>query len=99
MSKGYWVVKVDASDDGAYARYLQLNAALLARFGGRALNRRGPVEAVDGKSFRRTMIEFPTAEAALKCLGDPQFLKDNPPGGRVALLEIIAAEEDGPPGT
>ena len=99
MSKGYWVVKVDASDDAAFARYLRLNAALLARFGGRALNRRGQVETADGKSFRRAMIEFPSAESALNCLGDPHFLKDNPPGGSVALLEIIAAEQDEPSGT
>ena len=99
MSKGYWVLKVDASDDDAFARYLQVNAALLARFGGRALNRRGPVETAEGKSFRRAMIEFPSAETALKCLGDPQFLKDNQPGGPVKLLEIIAAEQDAPPGT
>ena len=98
MSKGYWVVKVDASDDEAFSRYLQTNASLLARFGGRALNRRGDVETADGKSFRRGMIEFPSVEAALKCLGDPDFLKDNPPGGPVSLLEIIAAEQDGSPG-
>jgi hypothetical protein len=59
----------------------------------------GPVETADGKSFRRTTIEFPSADAALKCLGDPQFLKDNSPGGPVSLLEIIAAEQDGPPST
>ena len=99
MSKGYWVLRVGESDDAALARYLQVNAALIARFGGRALNWRGEVETADGKSFRRAMIEFPSAEAALKCLGDPQFLKDNQPGGPVKLLEIIAAEQDGPPTT
>lgn len=96
MSKGYWVVTVDASDDEAYPRYLRANDALLARFGGRALNRRGPVEAADGTSFRRTMIEFPSPEAALNCLADPEFQKNNPRGGPVALLEIVATEQDGP---
>ncbi len=99
MSKGYWVLKVDASDDAAYGRYLQVNAALLARFGGRGLNKRWPIETADGKSFRRAMVEFPSADAALKCIGDPRFLEDNPRGGPVSLLEIIAAEQDEPSDT
>jgi uncharacterized protein (DUF1330 family) len=66
--KGYWIVRVDISDEEAYDRYRALNGEAFAAYGARFLVRGGPFEAVEGAArARNVVIEFPTVQAARDC--------------------------------
>ena len=68
MSKGYWIVRVDITDQEKYKAYIAANAAPLHAHGARFLVRGGKFEAVEGGSrTRNAVIEFPTYQAALDC--------------------------------
>ncbi len=45
MTKGYWVARVDVSDEAAYARYRELNAIAFQKYGAKFLVR-GPAGKV-----------------------------------------------------
>ena len=73
-TKGYWIVRVDVTDDSAYQRYLDANGAAFAAFGGRFLVRGGPFEAVEGDArSRNVVLEFPSVEAAHACYQSPEY--------------------------
>ena len=73
-AKGYWIVRVDVTDDAAYRDYVAANAAPLARFGARFLVRGGPFDAPEGNArSRNVVIEFPSLEAARACYESPDY--------------------------
>jgi uncharacterized protein (DUF1330 family) len=74
MPKGYWVARVDVTDDEAYKKYIAANAEPFAEFGARFLVRAGTYEAVEGKArSRNVVIEFPSYAAALACYRSPAY--------------------------
>ncbi len=74
MAKGYWLAQVDVTDPAAYARYVQANAAPLARYGGRFLVRAGQAAVMEGAARSRlVVIEFPDYAAALACYRSPDY--------------------------
>jgi len=74
MARGYWIAAVDISDAEAYRKYVQANAAPLARYGGRFLVRGGASETRGGTArSRHVIIEFPDYQAALDCYESPEY--------------------------
>ena len=68
MPKGYWIVRVDITDQEKYKTYVAANAKPLAKYGARFLVRAGRFESPEGASrMRNAVIEFPTYEAAVEC--------------------------------
>lgn len=74
MSKGYWIVRVDITDQEQYKLYMAANAAPFRKFGARFLVRSGRFENPEGTSrTRNVVLEFPTYEAALECWRSPEY--------------------------
>jgi uncharacterized protein (DUF1330 family) len=68
MAKGYWIVRVDITDQERYKSYMAANAAPFRKHGARFLVRSGRFENPEGTSrTRNVVLEFPTYEAALAC--------------------------------
>jgi uncharacterized protein (DUF1330 family) len=74
MSKGYWIVRVDITDQERYKLYMAANAAPFKKHGARFLVRSGRFENPEGTSrTRNVVLEFPTYEAALDCWRSPEY--------------------------
>jgi len=74
MPKGYWIARVDVTDDATYKGYISANAAAMAKFGARFLVRGGSFENPEGEArARNVVIEFPSYEAALACYRSAEY--------------------------
>ena len=74
MAKGYWISRVDVTDQERYKLYVAANAAPLRKYGARFLARGGRFENPEGTSrSRNVVIEFPSYEAALECWNSPEY--------------------------
>jgi len=74
MAKGYWIVRVDITDQEKYKVYVAANAEPLKEFGARFLVRGGHFENPEGTSrTRNAVIEFPSYQAALDCWKSPEY--------------------------
>ena len=74
MPKGYWIVRVDITDEQKYKAYIAANAEPLKKYGARFLVRAGRYENPEGGSrSRNAVIEFPTYQAALDCWKSPAY--------------------------
>jgi len=61
MPKGYWIARVDVTDDEQYKAYVAANAGPFKAFGARFLVRAGRFENPEGSSrTRNVVIEFPS---------------------------------------
>ena len=76
MAKGYWIARVDISDEDAYKKYVAANAEAFREYGARFIVRAGKFETVEGSSrSRNVVIEFPSYDAALACYRSPAYEK------------------------
>lgn len=74
MAKGYWVGRVDVSNEEGYKPYMAANPAIFQKFGGRFIVRGGRFTAVEGQSrSRNVVIEFDSYEKALACYNSPEY--------------------------
>ena len=74
MAKGYWIARVDVTDEAAYKKYIAANAKAFAKFGARFIVRGGPFENPEGKARgRNVVIEFPDYEAARACYKSAEY--------------------------
>ena len=74
MAKGYWIVRVDITDQEQYKTYVAANAEPLKKYGARFLVRGGRFENPEGASrTRNAVIEFPSYQAALDCWKSPEY--------------------------
>jgi uncharacterized protein (DUF1330 family) len=101
MPKGYWIVRVDISDQEKYKAYIAANAAPLKKYGARFVVRAGRFENPEGASrTRNAVIECPTYEAAVECWHSPEYqqaLKLRQPVSTADLV-IIEGYEGPQPG-
>jgi uncharacterized protein (DUF1330 family) len=101
MTKGYWIVRVDITDQEQYKAYVSANAEPLAKYGARFLVRAGRFENPEGTSrTRNAVIEFPSYQAALDCWKSDEYqqaLKLRQPVSTIDLL-IIEGYEGPQPG-
>ncbi len=74
MPKGYWIVRVDVTDQEQYKAYLAANPEALKKYGARFLARAGRFETPEGTTrSRNAIIEFPSYEAAVECWRSPEY--------------------------
>ena len=74
MAKGYWIVRVDITDQEQYKSSVAANAKPLAKYGARFLVRAGRFENPEGSSrSRNAVIEFPSYQAALDCWKSAEY--------------------------
>ena len=98
MTKGYWVVRVDITDQEQYKTYVTANAAPLKKYGARFLVRGGHFENPEGGSrTRNAVIEFPSYQAALDCWKSPEYQQAITLRQPVSTADLIIIEGyDGP---
>lgn len=91
--KGYWIGRIDVTDDDRYMDYVRANAAAFAKFGARFLIRGGPFEAPEGTArSRNVVIEFPSYQAAVDCYHSPEYqaakaVRDPVSDGEIVIIE------------
>lgn len=74
MPKGYWIGRVDISDQAGYDAYRAANAEAFAKYGARFLVRGGDHEVMEGEGrSRNVVIEFSSYEQALECWRSPEY--------------------------
>jgi len=93
MPKGYWVVRVDVTDQEGYGNYVAANAEAFARFGARFLVRGGNFETLEGASrSRNVVIEFPSYDAALACYRSPEYAAARAHRSHAGVVDLIVIE-------
>jgi uncharacterized protein (DUF1330 family) len=92
MAKGYWIARVDVSNEDGFKPYAAANAAIFKKFGGRYVVRGGKFDGVEGSSrSRNVVIEFPDYAAAMACYRSPEYqanIKVRQPHSAVDLIVI-----------
>jgi uncharacterized protein (DUF1330 family) len=74
MAKGYWIGRIDVSNEEGYKPYAAANAAIFRKFGGRLVIRAGKFECVEGTArTRNVVIEFPDYATALACYRSSEY--------------------------
>jgi uncharacterized protein (DUF1330 family) len=93
MAKGYWILRIDVTDQERFMAYLGATPVALKKYGARFLARAGRFEAPEGTArARNTIIEFPTYEAALACWHSPEYQAARALRLGAAELELLITE-------
>lgn len=98
MAKGYWIGRVDVSNEDGYKEYAAANQAIFRKFGGRYVVRGGTFAAAEGSARKRNVvIEFPSYQAALDCYRSPEYQANIKLRQPHSVADIIVIEGyDGP---
>ncbi len=74
MPKGYWIVRMEVTDEAGYKAYVAANAVAFRAYGAKFLVRGGKFETVEGASrSRNVVIEFADYATALACYRSPEY--------------------------
>jgi uncharacterized protein (DUF1330 family) len=74
MAKGYWMFHVTVNDPDTYQKYIEHDAPVFAKYGGRFLARGGEFQAIEGTARQRhVIIEFDSYETALAYYNSPEY--------------------------
>jgi uncharacterized protein (DUF1330 family) len=93
MLKGYWIVRVDITDQEKYKAYVAANAEPLRKYGARFLVRAGRFENPEGTSrMRNIVIEFPSYQAALDCWNSPEYQAAIELRQSVSTIDLVIIE-------
>jgi uncharacterized protein (DUF1330 family) len=98
MPKGYWIVRVDVTDQEQFKAYAQANAEALKKYGARFLARAGLFSVPEGQAkARNTIVEFPSYQAALDCGHSREYQAAMRLRLNAAALDLVIIEGyDGP---
>ena len=98
MPKGYWMARLDISDEAEYAEYRKLNGVAFAKYGGKFPVRGGPVENIIGHPRQHNVvIEFASYDQALACYRSPEYQAAKKHLEKVGEVDlVIIAGYDGP---
>jgi uncharacterized protein (DUF1330 family) len=98
MAKGYWIGRVDVSNEDGFKPYAAANQPIFKKFGGRYVVRGGKFEGMEGSSrSRNVVVEFPDYATALACYRSAEYqanIKSRLPHSTVDL--IVVEGYDGP---
>ena len=98
MPKGYWIVRVDVTDQEQFKKYAAANGEALKKYGAHFLVRAGRSTTAEGTTrARNTVVEFPSYQAALDCWSSPEYqaaIKLRFPASTIDL--VIIEGYDGP---
>jgi len=93
MAKGYWIVRVDITDQEQYKSYMAANVGPFKKYGARFLARAGRLENPEGTArSRNAVIEFPSYEAALECWKSPEYQAAIKLRQPVSTLDLVIIE-------
>ncbi|RQH02096.1 DUF1330 domain-containing protein [Paraburkholderia dinghuensis] len=93
MNKGYWIVRVDVTDQEKFNAYASANVAALEKYGARFLVRAGAFENPEGTSrSRNTVVEFPSYQAALDCWRSNEYQAAVLHRRQAAILDLVIIE-------
>lgn len=93
MPKGYWIVRVDITDQEKYKAYIAANAAPLKKYEARFLVRAGRFKSAEGTSrTRNAVIEFPSYEAAIECWHSPEYQQAMKLRTPVSTADVVIIE-------
>ena len=74
MAKGYWIARVDVTNEEGYKHYATANPAIFKKFGARFVVRGGKFDAKEGSSrSRNIVVEFPDYASALAAYNSPEY--------------------------
>lgn len=98
MPKGYWVARVEVTDEDQYQKYVAANAAAFSKYGARFLVRGGSNEVVEGEGrSRNVVIEFASYDQALDCWNSEEYQYAKSLRDGACIADIIVIEGyDGP---
>lgn len=98
MSKGYWIVRVDVTDQEQYKAYADAAPQALKKYAGRFLARAGTCEIAEGTArSRNTIIEFPSYQDALDCWKSPEYQEAVKLRRPASAMDLVIVEGyDGP---
>lgn len=93
MAKGYWIGRVDVSDEEGYKPYVAANGPIFKKFSARPIVRGGPFECVEGSSrARNVVIEFPDYASAVACYRSPEYQENMKIRQAHAVTDLIIIE-------
>ena len=98
MAKGYWIARVEVSNEDGYKPYAGANPAIFKKFNARFVVRGGKYECPEGQSrSRNVVIEFPDYAAAVTCYRSPEYQQNLKIRQANAITDLIIVEGyDGP---
>ena len=98
MAKGYWIGRVDVSNEDGYKPYAAANAAIFKKYGAKYVIRGGKFESVEGQArSRNVVIEFPDYAAAMACYRSPEYQENIKRRLPHSIADLIVIEGyDGP---
>jgi uncharacterized protein (DUF1330 family) len=98
MAKGYWIGRVDVSNEEGYKPYAAANPPIFKKFGGKFVIRAGNFECVEGGSRpRNVVIEFPSYADAMACYKSPEYQANIKVRKPHSIVDLIVIEGyDGP---
>lgn len=74
MPKGYWIIRIDVTDQEQFKTYAAAAPEALKQYGARFLVRAGTYTVPEGTTrARNTVVEFPCYQAALDCWNSPEY--------------------------
>ena len=74
MAKGYWIARLDVSNDEGYRPYAEANNAIFKKFAGKVIIRGGKFECPEGSArSRNVVVEFPDYATARACYHSPEY--------------------------
>jgi uncharacterized protein (DUF1330 family) len=93
MAKGYWIARLDVSDDEAYKPYADANPPIFRKYGGRYVVRAGQFESMEGDNrTRHVVIEFPDYAAALACYRSPEYQENIKRRQPCSIADLVVVE-------
>jgi uncharacterized protein (DUF1330 family) len=98
MAKGYWIARVDVTNEAEYAVYRSLNGIAFAKYGARFLVRGGTREVMKGEPRKHdVVIEFESHAQALACYHSEEYQAALKHLAHVGPTDLIIIEGyDGP---
>lgn len=93
MPKGYWIVRVDITDQEQYKAYMAANAGPFKKYCARFLVRAGRFENPEGACrARNAVIEFPTYQAAIDCWKSAEYQEAIKLRQPVSTMDLVVIE-------
>jgi uncharacterized protein (DUF1330 family) len=98
MAKGYWIGRVDVTNEEGFKPYAAANQAIFKKFGGRYVVRGGKFDGMEGSSrSRNVVVEFPDYATALACYRSPEYQANIKLRLPHSVVDLIVIEgHDGP---
>jgi uncharacterized protein (DUF1330 family) len=98
MPKGYWIVRVDVTDQDQFKKYAVANADAFKKYGARFLARAGHYTVPEGTTrSRNSIVEFPSYQAALDCWNSSEYQSALRHRQSASAIDLVIVEGyDGP---